>query len=216
MVLNDIRDIITERVHTDRIGSSELAATLGSMEGRPWAEWRNGKPIRPAALARLLAPFGIVPRTFKGYLRGDFDEAFAVYLGDQTVTPSQLNNDGDCDGLQSVTTDADVTASKASQPNNDELCDGVTVSRRGKGPGNGVPERWCDHCGRTAGDLQETYYGEASAILHRDCQDAWRAALDKAETAPTLNGTLLAIREARRCLEELVMLLNSTVPSLPE
>jgi hypothetical protein len=40
--------------------------------------------------------------------------------------------------------------------------------------------------------------------------------LDKAETAPTLNGTLLAIREARRCLEELVMLLNSTVPSLPE
>jgi transposase-like protein len=32
--------------------------------------------------------------------------------------------------------------------------------------------------------------------------------LDKAETAPTLNGTLLAIREARRCLEELVMLLN--------
>jgi hypothetical protein len=40
--------------------------------------------------------------------------------------------------------------------------------------------------------------------------------LDKAETAPTWNGTLLAIREARRCLEELVMLLNSTVPSLPE
>jgi hypothetical protein len=40
--------------------------------------------------------------------------------------------------------------------------------------------------------------------------------LDKAETAPTLNGTLLAIREARRCLEELVILLNSTVPSLPE
>jgi transposase-like protein len=40
--------------------------------------------------------------------------------------------------------------------------------------------------------------------------------LDKAETAPTLNSTLLAIREARRCLEELVMLLNSTVPSLPE
>jgi hypothetical protein len=34
--------------------------------------------------------------------------------------------------------------------------------------------------------------------------------LDKAETAPIWNGTLLAMREARRCLEGLVMLLNST------
>ena len=90
------------------------------MENRPWSEWRNGKPITPAALARLLAPFGIIPGThrdgedtFKGYLRSDFAEAFATYLPDQTVTPSQPNNGGHCDASQTVTLEGDVTVSKA-------------------------------------------------------------------------------------------------------
>ena len=42
----------------------------------------------------------------------DFAEAFAIYLPNQTVTPSQPNNDGLCDALQSVTPDTDVTVSK--------------------------------------------------------------------------------------------------------
>ena len=53
------------------------------MEGRPWAEWRNGKPITAASLARQLTPFGISPGTrrdrsdtFKGYLLAEFEEAF--------------------------------------------------------------------------------------------------------------------------------------------
>ena len=83
------------------------------MEGRPWAEWRNGKPMTAAALARMLSPFGILSGTrragtdtFKGYLYSDFEEAFSSYLANsanQTVTPSQLNNDGHCDALQTVT-----------------------------------------------------------------------------------------------------------------
>jgi len=79
---------------------------LGKMDSRPWPEWRNGKPITPTGLARLLTPFGITPSTkrdgedtFKGYLRSDFTEAFETYLPDQTVTPSQPNNDGQCDGV---------------------------------------------------------------------------------------------------------------------
>ena len=39
-----------------------------------------------------------------------------------------------------------------------------------------------------------------------------KALLDKAETSPTWNLTLLTIREARRYVEELMML-NLTVPS---
>ena len=66
--------------------------------------------------------------TFKGYLLSDFTEAFATYLPDQTVTPSQPNNDGHCDALQNVTLENDVTVSKASQANNDGHCDSVTVS----------------------------------------------------------------------------------------
>jgi uncharacterized protein DUF3631 len=180
MLLSDIRDIITERPHSDRISSNELSATLGAMEGRPWADWRNGKPMTANGLARMLGPFDILPSTkragsytFKGYLYSDFTDAFASYLPDTTVTPSQVNNDGHCDALRTVTPESLVTLSKASQSNNDGHCDGVTLSRRGINP-----EQRCDHCGRTGGDLQEIYYGEASAMLHRGCQDAWRAAYD--------------------------------------
>ena len=134
MVLSDIRDIFADRPGADRLRSAELADALGAMENRPWSEWRNGKPITPAALARLLAPFRIVPGTrrdgeftFKGYLRSDFTEAFNTYLPDQTVTPSRPNKDGHCDVLQNVTLENDVTVLKASQPNNDGHCDGVTV-----------------------------------------------------------------------------------------
>jgi len=93
-------------------------------------------------------------RTLKGYKREDFEEAFEQYLPPQSVTTSQSNNDGHCDV--------------------------VTVSGRGisKSRANGAPERLCSHCGRTGEDLQETYYGEASALLHRDCQDAWRTAYE--------------------------------------
>ena len=134
MVLSDIREIFAARYGTDRIPSAELAEALGAMENRPWSEWRNGKPITPAALARLVAPFQITPSTkreggctFKGYLRSDFAEAFESYLSIETVTPSQPNNDGHCDAWQNVTPEDDVTVSKASQPNNDGHCDGVTV-----------------------------------------------------------------------------------------
>ncbi|MGA8695673.1 MAG: DUF3631 domain-containing protein, partial [Xanthobacteraceae bacterium] len=187
MLLNDIRDIITERPHSDRISSNELAATLGAMEGRPWAEWRSGRPMTANRLARMLAPFGIIPGTkrtgsdtFKGYLYSDFTDAFASYLPDQTVTTSQPNNDGHCDVLQTVTPESLVTLSKALQFNNDGHCDGVTVSGTGisKSWSNGVSERRCSYCGRTGGELQETYYGEVSALLHRGCQGAWRADYD--------------------------------------
>ena len=136
MLLSDIRDVFGGRPNADRIGSTDLAAELGAMEGRPWAEWRNGKPITAASLARQLTPFGISPGTrrdrsdtFKGYLLAEFEEAFDRYLGDQTVTTSQLNNDRPCDGLQTVTPKTDVTASKSKKPNNHGYCDGVTVSR---------------------------------------------------------------------------------------
>ena len=65
--------------------------------------------------------------TFKGYLLADFNEAFARYLGDQTVTPSQRNNDGHCDALQTVTQNNDVTFSKSQKPNNHGDCNGVTL-----------------------------------------------------------------------------------------
>jgi hypothetical protein len=94
------------RPEVDRLRSAEVADILCAMENRPWSDWRNGGPITPAALVRLLAPFEIAPgtqrngvATFKGYLLSDFTEAFATYLPDETVTASQPNSEGLCDGV---------------------------------------------------------------------------------------------------------------------
>jgi putative DNA primase/helicase len=120
----------------ERISSADLVAQLVEIEGRPWAEWKAGKPITQNGLARMLGKFEILPgtirlhtgQTAKGYYRSAFEDAFSYYLASQTVTTSQLNNDGHCDALQSVTPEELVTLSKASQTNNDGHCDGVTVS----------------------------------------------------------------------------------------
>jgi hypothetical protein len=45
----------------------------------------------------------------------------------QSVTPSQANNHGHCDALQSVTMPESVTLPKPSQLNSHGTCDGVTV-----------------------------------------------------------------------------------------
>jgi putative DNA primase/helicase len=85
-LLADIRTIFAE-CHADRLPSAELVEALVAIEGRPWAEWKAGKAITVNGLARLLAPFGIKPGTIrtangtpKGYMRAQFEDAFARYL----------------------------------------------------------------------------------------------------------------------------------------
>ena len=103
MVLGDIRDLFAAR-ETDRLRSAEIAEALGAMENRPWSEWRNFKPITPAALGRLLGPLAscrTISATgisiYKGYLLTTFEEAFVA----TSPHPLQRNNDGHCSALQS-------------------------------------------------------------------------------------------------------------------
>jgi putative DNA primase/helicase len=89
-LLADIRAIFAEAA-TDRLPSAGLVEALVAIEGRPWAEWKAGKPITANGLARLLAPFGVKPSTIrtndvtpKGYQLTQFEDAFARYLpGDE-------------------------------------------------------------------------------------------------------------------------------------
>jgi hypothetical protein len=134
MMLADIRGFFAAHPGVDRVRSTELVDALGKLENRPWSEWRNGKPMTPAALARLLARFKINPGTkregsytFKGYLVSDFDEAFESYLPNEAVTPSQAIIHGLCDASQGATRESEVTVSEASQPNDSRHCYGVTV-----------------------------------------------------------------------------------------
>jgi hypothetical protein len=110
-LLADIRATFEER-QQDRLSSAELVESLVALEGRPWAEWKGGKPITPNGLARLLAPFGIKPGTIrtsagtpKGYHRPQFDDAFARYLPEEELEPPQRNN-GDGSGISAPSTSA--------------------------------------------------------------------------------------------------------------
>lgn len=92
MMLGDLSEIFASR-RVDRIASSELVGDLLLLEERPWAEWRNGKPITAQSVAKLLKPFGVKVRilklngaTARVYLRSEIDAAAARY------TPQKRNS----------------------------------------------------------------------------------------------------------------------------
>jgi putative DNA primase/helicase len=98
-LLSDIRDIFDAKDVT-AMSSADLVDELVALEGRPWGEWRHGKPITATGLARLLAPFPITPangrfdgiKVTKGYKRSQFEEEFARYLpppGNRAATTLQ-------------------------------------------------------------------------------------------------------------------------------
>jgi putative DNA primase/helicase len=86
-LLADIKAAFDE-AGVDRISSAELVATLSANTESPWAEWKGGKPITQAQLARVLKPFGVgseVVRlsehsTPRGYMRSQFEDAWERYL----------------------------------------------------------------------------------------------------------------------------------------
>ena len=74
-----------------------MVAYLVSLDDRSWPEFRAGKPISKAQLARTVKKFGVSSnnvrlddgRTPKGYHRKQFDDAFARYLPSQNATTPQ-------------------------------------------------------------------------------------------------------------------------------
>jgi putative DNA primase/helicase len=126
-LLADIEEIL-ENTDDDLIGSSVLLERLVGIEGRLWADYRNGKALTPHGLARLLGRFGVLPAgktrvgsdTVRGYRRAAFDDAFARYLPvkvEQRNKPnengpelpfSKRNNEGECSTSPSGTNPIDT------------------------------------------------------------------------------------------------------------
>lgn len=133
MLLADLRDLFAER-HANQLASGIIAEALGAMEGRPWADWRHGKPITMNQLARLLKEFKVIPatirigdETMKGYRLEDLQDAFDRYLpAPQTVTPSQPLGEKDFGAISKRNTDFDVTDRKVHFAYGENECDGVT------------------------------------------------------------------------------------------
>jgi Protein of unknown function (DUF3631) len=70
----------------EQISSKRLVDELARIEGGPWAQWGNVKPITQNALARLLRPYNVLPVDVgpeharrKGYKRAQFERLFQAY-----------------------------------------------------------------------------------------------------------------------------------------
>ena len=97
-LLQDVRQVFTE----ETIGSADLVHRLVSLEDRPWADWRGGRPITQSRVARLLRPFGIRPlklrfreKTANGYTRRMFEDPWSRYLPRNMEQWNITKTDGD-------------------------------------------------------------------------------------------------------------------------
>lgn len=92
MLLVDLKDLFDSQ-GVERLASAKVINHLVTLETRPWPEWKRGNPLTPRGLARLLKPFGILPKSIrlgtdtpKGYELRDFEDAFARYLPTRIAT----------------------------------------------------------------------------------------------------------------------------------
>ncbi len=80
-LLRDIQSIFETR-NTKRIVSTEMVDALVKLDSRPWAEYRRGRPLTTAALARALRHFDIYKRENADgsfYQLSDFQDALDRY-----------------------------------------------------------------------------------------------------------------------------------------
>jgi hypothetical protein len=190
MLLVDIRTVFNDR-ETDRLFSVDVCEALVAMEGRPWPDWK-GKQLTPNQLARLLKSFGVTPenvragsKVLKGYYRHQFEALWERYLSVQEPTePLQRYNTDEIsssESFQTATKKVDVADEKSQKAPTNGNCSAVAVAAAGYNECDSA--RRCDHCGRP-GSLTEVGYGDVTAWLHRNCQNAWQADQDNLTIQP--------------------------------
>jgi hypothetical protein len=149
MLLADIRNLFIE-TGTDRLSSHAIVRYLARLEGRPWPEYGKGRqPISKGQVARLLAPFRILPGTIrmntqdgdeepstvKGYKLSTFQDAFDRYLSPlppksdfQAVTPTHVEGFCGAEGDFETSHGQGVTFTKNPEnPSAGAACDVVTA-----------------------------------------------------------------------------------------
>ena len=98
MLLSDIRNAFASR-GADKLSGETLTDHLVGLEGRPWAEWKNSKPLTKNQLSRRLKKYGVVSGAIelggdegrlKGYRLEDFEDVFARYLPSRSVSTREL------------------------------------------------------------------------------------------------------------------------------
>lgn len=127
MILADIREVF-QSANLLKLHSQELVDYLVELDDRPWAEWKGGKPMSKASLAKMLKPFSIKSRQMKigsvnknGYEVAMFEDAFARYLPStpiQNSTTLPASNGAASSHFQNSTQGGAVEFPNSLQPSN--------------------------------------------------------------------------------------------------
>lgn len=142
LLLRDLKALFDE--HGERLESERIVTALVEIEGHPWAEGKNGRPLTKNGLARLLRPFGIRPtkwrgrqvNTERGYLRADFEEVFARYLDSQTPQTPHTTEPTTYGESQTPQEPPSVAFADAPNSNGHNAVAFVAVGSCGNGHGN--------------------------------------------------------------------------------
>ncbi|MGB2931458.1 MAG: DUF3631 domain-containing protein [Methyloceanibacter sp.] len=86
VLLHDVAAVFAA-AGADKLSSADIVAELAKMEGRPWPEWKSGKPLSQNQLADVLGRFDVVPgtvrlasgKTPKGYHLRSLSDALSHY-----------------------------------------------------------------------------------------------------------------------------------------
>jgi putative DNA primase/helicase len=138
LLLADLKVIFEDQGAT-RLSSTTISEELAKIEERPWPEYgRSGKPISPRQLARLLAPFGIVPNkirlgdtTLQGYRLDQFVSAFTRYLVPETEHRNEPQNFAENEGFPNGTSNFDVPFENGRKPKDSATWSGVPAENQG-------------------------------------------------------------------------------------
>jgi hypothetical protein len=98
MLLSDICNAFASK-GTERLSGDALTCYLTGLDGRAWAEWKNGRPLTKNQLSRRLKKYGVASGAIelgddegrlKGYRLEDFEDVFARYLPSRSVSTREL------------------------------------------------------------------------------------------------------------------------------
>jgi putative DNA primase/helicase len=134
-LLHDIKTIFETDTERERWGSTELCEALIKLDISPWrAMGRAQKPLTPVRLASMLSNFDVfVAKSgdFRGYVCGDFRDAFSHYvdiLADQTAqapNPPRAEHESDPAGVP------DEDTSKSGESRTDTEAEGARTPLSG-------------------------------------------------------------------------------------
>ena len=129
----------------DRLASQTICDELAKMEGAPWPEYRNGKPLTPAAMAKKLTSFGVRPKqltidgkNLKGYEVELFKDVWERYPGGQTDradrTPASKGIQADPEPIENSNS---RPLENDGNPHQQSVLDDLDVEWPGSGRGEG-------------------------------------------------------------------------------